>query len=151
MTTVKFINEKQVSAILPDGQEVIIGYLSHVNYIYETQYNCNFLAFLKDSIDECYSKSEQSLYGFLQKQSIKHRFDAPDYFQIVKAGERLRIGRRIKELREKRGLEAKKLAELCGVDAGNISRIENGRVSVGLDVLARIAAALKTKIEFVDF
>jgi transcriptional regulator with XRE-family HTH domain len=49
--------------------------------------------------------------------------------------ERERIGKRIAELRKRRGLSQAKLAELAGVDPGHIARIELGRYSTGIDIL----------------
>ena len=64
--------------------------------------------------------------------------------------DRARIGGRIRQIREERGMEARDLARLAGIDAANLSRIEKGRYSVGLDILSKIAAALGKKIDFVD-
>ena len=47
-------------------------------------------------------------------------------------------------------MEARDLAKLAGIDAANLSRIENGKYSVGLDILAKIATALGKKVDFVD-
>ena len=65
--------------------------------------------------------------------------------------ERVRIGLRIRELRKEKNIEAKVLAQIANIDAANLSRIEQGRYSVGLDVLSRIALALGAKVELVDF
>ena len=65
--------------------------------------------------------------------------------------ERVRIGARIRELRKEKNIEAKLLAQIANIDAANLSRIEQGRYSVGLDILSKIAIALGTKIEFIDF
>jgi DNA-binding Xre family transcriptional regulator len=65
--------------------------------------------------------------------------------------ERVRIGLRIKELRKQKNIEAKMLAQIANIDAANLSRIEQGRYSVGLDVLSRIALALGAKVELADF
>ena len=65
--------------------------------------------------------------------------------------ERVRIGTRIRELRKEKNIEAKMLAQIANIDAANISRIEQGRYSVGLDILSKIALALGAKIELVDF
>jgi DNA-binding Xre family transcriptional regulator len=65
--------------------------------------------------------------------------------------ERVRVGLRIRELRKEKNIEAKMLAQITNIDAANLSRIEQGRYSVGLDVLARIALALGTKVELADF
>jgi len=65
--------------------------------------------------------------------------------------ERVRIGARIRELRKEKNIEAKILAQIANIDAANLSRIEQGKYSVGLDVLSKIALALGAKIEMNDF
>ena len=64
--------------------------------------------------------------------------------------ERKRIGERIKELRKKRNLDAKSLASRIGIDASNLSRIEQGHYSVGFDILSKIASALNAKVDIVE-
>ena len=64
--------------------------------------------------------------------------------------ERTRIGSRIREIRVERDMEARDLAKLADIDAANLSRIENGKYSVGFDVLSKIAAALGKKLDLVD-
>ena len=51
--------------------------------------------------------------------------------------ERERIGEKIRHLRESKGMEAKQLAMLTNIDASNLCRIEQGRYSVGLDILTK--------------
>lgn len=65
--------------------------------------------------------------------------------------ERVRIGLRIRELRKEKNIEAKMLAQIANIDAANLSRIEQGRYSVGLDVLSKIALALGAKVELAGF
>lgn len=64
--------------------------------------------------------------------------------------ERLRIGARIKELRERKGITQVQLAEKTGYSQSNIWRIENGKYSVGLDILAVIAEALDARVELIS-
>ncbi|HZX75218.1 MAG TPA: helix-turn-helix transcriptional regulator [Cyclobacteriaceae bacterium] len=71
--------------------------------------------------------------------------------RILLNQERERIGARIRELRKEKNIEAKMLAQIANIDAANLSRIEQGRYSVGLDILSKIAFALGAKIELVDF
>ena len=65
--------------------------------------------------------------------------------------ERVRIGTRIRDLRKEKNIEAKILAQAANIDAANLSRIEQGRYSVGLDILSRISFVLGAKIELIDF
>ena len=64
-------------------------------------------------------------------------------------GERTRIGKKIRQIREEKGIEAKDLAKLANIDAANLSRIENGKYSVGLDILSKIASAIGYHIDIV--
>lgn len=61
---------------------------------------------------------------------------------------RMRIGEKITALRKAQGLTVRQLAELTGINPANISNIENGKVSTGIDVLQKIASALNTEINF---
>jgi DNA-binding XRE family transcriptional regulator len=64
--------------------------------------------------------------------------------------ERSRIGTRLKEIREKKGMEAKNIARLTGIDPSNLSKIESGRYSVGLDILSKIANAIGATVDIVE-
>ena len=63
--------------------------------------------------------------------------------------ERLRIGRKIAELRKEKGLSQVALAEKVNLKPSYIARIELGQHSTGIDLLSRIAEALGARIEFV--
>lgn len=62
--------------------------------------------------------------------------------------ERERIGCRLAELRNQKGLSQIALAELSGVGHSHIARIEMGRYSVGIDTLAKLADALDMQLDF---
>jgi DNA-binding XRE family transcriptional regulator len=53
------------------------------------------------------------------------------------------------DLREKHGLTQAQLAERCGVDQGDISRIERGSTSPTARTLQRIAEALDADVRLV--
>lgn len=53
------------------------------------------------------------------------------------------IGQRIREMRKMKNISQKDLAKMTGITQANMNRIENGRYSPGLDILARIADALE--------
>ena len=56
-----------------------------------------------------------------------------------------KVGRRIKELRQKKGWSQEKLAEEAGLHRTYIGQVERGEKSIGLENLFRIASALKTE------
>jgi len=66
-------------------------------------------------------------------------------------GERTRIGKKIRQIREEKGIEAKDLAKLANIDAANLSRIEQGKYSVGLDILSKLAFVLGYHIDIVPY
>ncbi|MBQ3657115.1 MAG: helix-turn-helix transcriptional regulator [Bacteroidales bacterium] len=59
------------------------------------------------------------------------------------------MGRRIRELREAKRMEARDLALLAGIDAANLSRIEQGKYSTGVDILSRIAVILDAHLDLI--
>lgn len=73
----------------------------------------------------------------------------PLYFKRDKNHERVRIGSSIRTIREKKNIEAKELAMKADMDAANLSRIEKGKFSTGIDTLGKIASALDSKIEII--
>jgi transcriptional regulator with XRE-family HTH domain len=53
-----------------------------------------------------------------------------------------KVGRRIRELRQKRGWSQEKLAEEAGLHRTYIGQVERGEKSIGVENLFRLAAAL---------
>ena len=62
------------------------------------------------------------------------------------AGRAIRLAVEIKELREKKGLSQRQLAELVGTTQSAIARLEGGRISPSLPTLDRIANALDAEL-----
>jgi ribosome-binding protein aMBF1 (putative translation factor) len=60
-----------------------------------------------------------------------------------------RIAMQVVELRERHGLTQSQLAEKCGMDQADISRIERGSTSPTTRVLQRIADALDADLKLV--
>ena len=63
--------------------------------------------------------------------------------------ERLRIGTELAERRKQMGKTQADLTDATGVQRNHISRIEQGRYSVGFDTLQAIADALDADIRIV--
>lgn len=64
--------------------------------------------------------------------------------------DRFRIGRRVKEIRKKRGLTQKQLAEKLGTPPSTIATIERGRYNFKIETLSTVARALGCEIDFVE-
>lgn len=56
------------------------------------------------------------------------------------------IGRQIADLRNKRGLSVRQLADQIGIDYSNISKIERGTYNPSIKIINRILDALDAKI-----
>lgn len=62
---------------------------------------------------------------------------------------RKRIGNKIAQLRKETGLSQEKLAEMAGIDRTNVSKMENGRYNISIDLLSKVAYALNADIDLV--
>ena len=62
---------------------------------------------------------------------------------------RERIGIQIATLRNEKGYTVRGLAELSGVSSQNITKIENGKYNVSIDILSRVAKALDAELNLV--
>ena len=65
------------------------------------------------------------------------------------SNERIRIGKKIEELREQAGLSQRDLAARCGIAQSTVYRIEAGKFAVRLDLLESIANVLGKKVDLV--
>ena len=59
----------------------------------------------------------------------------------------VRLGRRLSDLREKRGLSQTQLADMADIGRAHLSQIENGAVAARVDTLYAIAKVLELKME----
>lgn len=60
------------------------------------------------------------------------------------------VGLAISQTRYAAGLSVCDLVDRCGIDVGHLYRIENGRMNVTLDTVAKICEALDLRIEVVS-
>jgi transcriptional regulator with XRE-family HTH domain len=67
--------------------------------------------------------------------------DEPELDEI-----KVNLGRRLKDLRNERGMSARALAEASGVSGGFLSQVENGRVMPSVGTLIKLATALGTRV-----
>jgi transcriptional regulator with XRE-family HTH domain len=59
----------------------------------------------------------------------------------------VRLGRRLSDLREKRGLSQTQLADMAEIGRAHLSQIENGAVAARIDTLYAISQALEMTLE----
>lgn len=104
--------------------------------------------------DKYYEGDASVIMGEINRQMLINRVGSIfSYYSFDKESvskERVRIGQRIRELREAKGMDAKHLAFYADIDAANLCRIESGKYSVGLDILTKIGYALGMEIDFVE-
>jgi ribosome-binding protein aMBF1 (putative translation factor) len=82
----------------------------------------------------------------------RQRPDTPARRGYEKAGRSIRLAMEIHDLREKRGLTQKELAERLGTTQSAIARLEAGNIAPSLPTLDKVAAALGVElvVGFVD-
>ncbi len=90
------------------------------------------------------------LFGIFTGLFTRYSLERPLGVGTSKIEERVRIGNRIRTIREEKHLDAKTLSMLTGIDAANLCRIEQGKQSAGIDVLSKIANAMGYKLDFVE-
>jgi len=142
MTTATFLDESTIEVVARDGEKFMLTTLP-VSKDNQQEIG-SLLAF---HFDENFSDD---------KTSMMYRVQMKMFGQIHfwhcnsdRSEERKRIGTKIRQIRESKGMEARVLAKLANIDAANFSRIEQGRYAVGLDILSRIAQTLGVKVDLV--
>ena len=58
----------------------------------------------------------------------------------------IKVGKRIRKIRESKGISQQELAAKCNFEKSNMSRLEAGRVNSTLATLEKIALALEVNI-----
>lgn len=148
-SSAQIISRKEVEVIAPDG-EVFTVYCPIGTYL-ESEARGIELQWLKVLFDKNFTPDKESMIQNIRREAILYGIgNIRGISQGTRHTDRTRIGTRIREIRESRGIEAKDLAKFAGIDAANLSRIENGKYSVGLDILSKIATALGKKVDFID-
>lgn len=139
-------NQSEITLQHSNGNLTTLLFNSYFPMLAQQHY-INAIASLSKTIPENFSNNDLS--GIFARQFAKYSLDSPIGIRTSKNEERIRIGKRIKEIREENNLGAKTLSVLTGIDPANLCRIEQGKQSVGIDILSKIANAMGYKIDFV--
>ena len=83
------------------------------------------------------------LIGFESLNFTVFNKQADDLTKEERHKQLAKVGGRIRELREARGLNLHELARLCGISASALSLIETGKRDLRVTSLCRIAVALR--------
>ncbi len=149
-SSAQIISRNEVEVIAPDGE--VFTVLCQIGTYTNKETQAIELHWLESLFDKNFSADKEEMINAIWRESMQ--FAIGGGIIGISTGtrhkDRARIGERIRQIRMDRGMEARDLARLAGVDAANLCRIENGKYSVGLDILSKIAAALGKKIDFVD-
>lgn len=124
--------------------------ISHIGIYDNYEYQTYQLRLIEYIFDKCYNVDKELMINNIWREVTLNAVSFMGMNSGDRQQERIRIGGRIRQIREDRNIEARDLARLADIDAANLSRIENGRYSVGIDILSRIAAVLGKKIDLVD-
>lgn len=145
-TIVKFVSPNKVAVQTSQGDRFTLGLTSPVPLVLQQQ----DAAVIAQLFDKYYQGNPDVIMGPIYRELlIRGGLSQINWYGPDRNAERERIGAQIKALREQRKMDAKDLAILADLDASNLSRIEKGKYSAGLDILCKIATALNCTLEFV--
>ena len=86
------------------------------------------------------------------RTSLKERLRDPEFRVEWEALEpEFQVAKAMLDCRDAKGITQEQLAEITGIDQGDISKLENGNANPSLRTLKRLASGLgmKVKLEFV--
>ncbi len=154
-TKVRWVDDKRLYVDTPQGDEFIIGFPDSIPFKCQQQAPWFEVDKIVATLFDQYYKGDASvIMGEISRQLLIQRvgsiFSYHAYDKESVSKERVRLGQRIRQLRESKGMDAKHLAFYAGIDAANLCRIEAGKYSVGFDILTKIGYALGMELDFVE-
>lgn len=141
------IDDKTVEVIAPDGE--VFSLLTQIGSYTNEETRHHQLHMIEYVFDKNFSDDKQLMSNSIWRDLMLNGVTFMGMSSGDRQGERTRIGKRIRQIREDKGIDAKDLARLANIDAANLSRIEQGKYSVGLDILSRLAFVLGYHIDIV--
>lgn len=149
-TKTSYLDPKRVLVETPQGDKFILGFHSEMNYLWEQQVDVPFTDFLASLFDKHYQGDETIIMGEITRQLMSNNFEPVFSFQRDPVQNRVLMGDRIRELREQKNIDIMTLAFKANIQPNTLKRIEAGKFSVDLDILAQIAQGMGMKIDFVE-
>ena len=143
----QILDEYHVEVQTPDGE--IFKIMSTIAKYESNEYKAYVLHLIEFIFDRNFSDDKEQMVDRIFREFILNAVPSVGIDGGNRESERIRIGKRIKELREAKKMEARDLALLTGIDAANLSRIEQGKYSTGIDILSRIAIVLNAHLDLI--
>ena len=141
------IDDKMVEVIAPDGE--IFELMINLKKYKSDEYRYYQLHTIRWVFDLYFSEDKELMTNQIWNGLLYSGVNFVGMSSGSRQSERIRIGKKIRTLREEKSMEARDLAKLAKIDAANLSRIEQGKFSVGLDILSKIAFVLGCEVDIV--
>jgi len=143
----QILDDHQVEVQTPDGE--IFKMWSDLAKYNSDEYRAYVLHLIEFIFDRNFSDDKEQMVNRISRDFLLSAVPSMGMDSGNRQAERVRIGKRIKELREAKKMEARDLAILTGIDAANLSRIEQGKYSTGVDILSRICVILDAHLDLI--
>lgn len=143
----QILDDHYVEVQTQDGE--IFRILSDIAKYDSDEYKAYVLHLIEFIFDRNFSDDKEKMVNRIHRDMILNAVHSLGMDSGNRQSERQRIGQRIRELREAKKMEARDLAILTGIDAANLSRIEQGQYSTGIDILSRICVVLDAHLDLV--
>ena len=143
----QILDDYQVEVQTPDGE--IFKMWSDLAKYNSDEYKAYVLHLIEFIFDRNFSDDKEQMVNRISRDFLLNAVPSMGMDSGNRQAERVRIGKRMKELREAKKREARDLAILTGIDAANLSRIEQGKYSTGVDILSRICVILDAHLDLI--
>ena len=143
----QILDDRLVEVQTQDGE--IFQIISNLGTYSSCEYRDYELHLIEFIFDRNFSDDKEQMINRISWEFIRSGVHSLGMSSGNRQSERTRIGKRIKELREAHKMEARDLALLTGIDAANLSRIEQGKYSTGVDILSRICVVLDAHLDLI--
>ena len=117
----QILDDYQVEVQTPDGE--IFKMWSDLAKYNSDEYKAYVLHLIEFIFDRNFSDDKEQMVNRISRDFLLNAVPSMGMDSGNRQAERVRIGKRIKELREAKKMEARDLAILTGIDAANLSRI----------------------------
>lgn len=150
---VEYINDRDIKLVRPNGE--LVAEL-RLQTAVPKERRTSYAHYIKVWLDNAKRIRGTALNPWQQLEHLnrcmQNYSDFPNSFVRIVTDEKLNreyLGAQLQKLRKHRKISMRALAQMSGIDYGNLSKIENGKVSVGYDVLCRLLQSLDVIPEFI--